>query len=117
VERDVIDARIDGRVEEMFAAGFVDEVRGLIDRGVAPDAPAMSSIGYREIVRHLRGEISIEEAKELTRRATRRLVRRQSQWFRRGDPRITWVRDSDTIDMQANIFTGVCTNAVLRPGR
>ncbi len=117
VERDVTDARIDQRVEEMFAAGFVDEVRGLMGRGVAPDAPAMSSIGYREIVRHLQGEISVEEANELTKRATRRLARRQRQWFRPDDPRITWVRDVDDIDLRANIFTGVCTNAVLRAGR
>ena len=117
VDRDVIDGRIDRRVEEMFAAGFVAEVRELIDQGVAPDAPAMSSIGYREITQHLRGEIAVEEAKELTKRATRRLARRQRQWFRRDDPRITWVQDVDTIGMQANIFTGVCTNAVLHPGR
>ncbi len=117
VERSVIDARIDRRVEDMFASGFVAEVQDLVDRGVTPDAPAMSSIGYEEIMRHLRGEVSLNETKELTKRATRRLARRQRQWFRGDDPRITWVRDVDTIDMQANVFASVCSNAILRPGR
>jgi len=117
VPREELDARIDRRVDAMFEAGFVDEVRGLLDRGVPPDAPAMSSIGYAEIVRHLQGEISLDEAIELTKRATRRLARRQMQWFRRDDPRITWVRDADDIDMQANIFTGACTNTIRGAGR
>jgi len=117
VEREAIDARVDGRVEEMFAAGLVEEVRRLIDRGVPPGARAMSSIGYRETVRYLRGELAIDEAKELTKRATRRLARRQRQWFRRDDPRITWVRDAHTIELRASTFTGVCTSAVSRSAR
>jgi tRNA dimethylallyltransferase len=117
VPRDELDRRIDRRVEAMFAAGFVDEVRGLLDGGVAPDAPAMSSIGYAQVVRYLYCDITQAEALELTQRATRRLARRQGQWFRRDDRRITWVHDADDIDMQANIFTGACTNTVMRGGR
>jgi tRNA dimethylallyltransferase len=112
VPRDVLDARIDQRVEAMFEAGFVDEVRALLDSGAPRDAPAMSSIGYAEVTSHLAGEISLEEAIEGTKRATRRLARRQAQWFRREDPRITWVQDADDIDLQANIFTGACTNVI-----
>ncbi|MCK9519197.1 MAG: tRNA (adenosine(37)-N6)-dimethylallyltransferase MiaA, partial [Dehalococcoidia bacterium] len=112
VPKEVLDERIDRRVEEMFAAGFVDEVRALLDSGVPADAPAMSSIGYAEIAQHLRGELTLEQAKEDTKRATRRLARRQMQWFRRDDRRITWVRDADDIEMQANIFTGACTNTI-----
>ena len=112
VARDVLDARIERRVDAMFEAGLVDEVRRLLDSGVPADAPAMSSIGYGEVARHLAGEIALEEAIELTKRATRRLARRQAQWFRRDDPRVTWVRDADDIDLQANIFTGACTNVI-----
>jgi tRNA dimethylallyltransferase len=112
VPRDVLDARIDRRVDAMFAAGFVDEVRVLLDSGVPREAPAMSSIGYAEVARHLAGDITLDEAVELTKQATRRLARRQAQWFRRDDPRITWVRDADDIELQANIFTGACTNVI-----
>jgi tRNA dimethylallyltransferase len=72
----------------------------------------MSSIGYAEVTRHLAGESGLDEAIDLTKRATRRLARRQAQWFRREDPRITWVHDADDIDLQANIFTGACTNVI-----
>lgn len=112
VPRDELERRIDRRVAQMVELGFVDEVRRLLDEGVPPDAPSMSSIGYAEIVRHLRGEISIDEAVESTKRATRRLARRQMQWFRRDDPRIKWVRDADDVDLEANIFTGACTNVI-----
>lgn len=113
--REELDRRIDVRTDAMFAEGFVEEVQRLLDEGVPQRAPAFSSIGYAEILRHLRGEISLADAIEETKRATRRLVRRQQQWFRRDDPRITWVQDADDIDMHANIFTGACTNAIRQP--
>ena len=112
VPRDELDARIDRRVDAMFGAGFVDEVRALLDSGVPAAAPAMSSIGYSEVIRHLAGELSLDEATAQTKRATRRLARRQMQWFRRDDRRIQWVRDADDIDLHANIFTGACTNTI-----
>jgi len=110
--RDELDARIERRVDGMFEAGFVDEVRRLLDKGVPANAPAMSSIGYAEVIRHLAGETSLEEAVAQTKRATRRLARRQMQWFRRDDRRIHRVRAADDIDLQANIFTGACTNTI-----
>ncbi|MEX0783543.1 MAG: tRNA (adenosine(37)-N6)-dimethylallyltransferase MiaA [Dehalococcoidia bacterium] len=112
VPRDTLDERIERRADAMFEGGFVDEVRSLLGAGVLPDASAMSSIGYAEVAKHLAGELSLDEAIELTKRATRRLARRQAQWFRRDDPRITWVQDADDIDLQANIFTGACTNVI-----
>ncbi len=112
VPRDVLYPRIDGRVNAMFEAGFVDEVRGLLESGVPAGAPAMSSIGYGEVVRWIAGELTLAEAIERTKIATHRLARSQSQWFRRDDPRITWVQDVDDIDLQANIFTGACTNTI-----
>lgn len=104
--------RVDRRVDAMFAAGFIEEVQALLDAGIPAEAPAMSSIGYAEVVRHLRGEVPLAEAIEKTKIATHRLVRSQDQWFRRDDSRITWVRDADGIEMQANIFTGACTNVI-----
>ena len=110
--REELYQRIDRRVEAMFAGGFVAEVQALLDAGVPADAPAMSSIGYGEAVRQLRGEITLVEAIQATQWATHRLARQQSQWFRRNDKRITWVHDAQDIEMQANIFTGACTNTI-----
>jgi len=112
VPLDELDRRIDARVDAMVQAGFLDEVQRLLDDGVPPDAPALSSIGYVQLVGHLRGELSLEEAVEQTKRATRRLARRQLQWFRKTDPRIKWVRDASDIELEANIFTGACTNVI-----
>jgi len=83
-------ARIDARIEAMFAAGLLDEVRGLLARGYSPELPSMSGIGYREGVRVVKGQLSEEQAKVQMRRATRALVRRQSNWFKESDPTIQW---------------------------
>ncbi|HET7737357.1 MAG TPA: tRNA (adenosine(37)-N6)-dimethylallyltransferase MiaA [Tepidiformaceae bacterium] len=91
VPREELDRRINRRTEAMFGTGFVEEVRALLDSGVAPDAPAMSSIGYRVVVSYLADELTLEEAVALTAQATRRLARRQAAWFRRSDERIRWV--------------------------
>ena len=112
IPRDEIYARIDRRVDAMFGGGLLEEVQALLDAGVPPTAPAMSSIGYGESVRYLKGETSLAEAIERTKFGTHRLARSQGQWFRADDRRITWVTDADDIDLQANIFTGACTNTI-----
>jgi tRNA dimethylallyltransferase len=90
--------RVDTRIESMFAAGLVEEVRGLLARGYSPELPSMSGIGYRECVSVIRGEISEEQAKFLMRRATRVFVRRQANWFKTEDELIHWfgVREDTT---------------------
>jgi len=82
--------RIDRRVDAMFAAGLVDEVRGLLDAGVPRDAKAFRAIGYREILSYLQKEVSLEETKEEIKRATKQYAKRQCTWFRR-EPGIIWV--------------------------
>lgn len=79
-------ARIDRRVEAMIEAGLVDEVRGLLARGYSPELPAMSAIGYKQIVAYLEGRNTLEEAMGEIRRASRRLVRHQANWFKASDP-------------------------------
>ena len=111
-EPHVLGRRIEARVEAMFATGFVGEVDGLLAQGVPRDAPALSSIGYGEVVRYLEGGLTLAGAKDETKRATRRLARRQGQWFRAGDRRITWVEEAGDVELQANIFTGACTNTI-----
>ena len=94
IDRPTMDARIEQRVEEMFAAGFVAEVERLLDRGLAQGRTAGRAIGYPEVAAHLAGELSLDEARERTVIATRRFARRQDAWFRK-DPRIRWVRFDD----------------------
>jgi tRNA dimethylallyltransferase len=81
--RDLLYARIDRRVERMVASGLLDEVRALLASGVPEDAPALSSIGYRQVLACLRGTESIETATERIRNDTHRLVRQQQTWLRR----------------------------------
>jgi tRNA dimethylallyltransferase len=82
-------ARIDQRVEEMFRRGFVGEVQTLIAR-FPRDCHAFNAIGYRQIVRHLEGKCSLEEAIADTQRQSRRYAKRQLTWFR-ADPEIVWL--------------------------
>jgi tRNA dimethylallyltransferase len=83
-------ARVDARIESMFAAGLLEEVQGLLNSGISPDLPAMTSIGYRECVKVLQGRLTVEEAKMQMRRATRVFIRRQANWFKLDDPSIHW---------------------------
>jgi len=83
----VIDDRIDRRLEEMRSGGLVEEVSGLASR---LGRTARSAVGYREILDHLTGETSLDEAFASIGRSTRKLARKQRTWFQR-DPRIRWI--------------------------
>jgi tRNA dimethylallyltransferase len=83
-------ARVDARIERMIDAGWVDEVRDLLAAGYRLDLPALSALGYREIVACVRGDISLEEAIGLIKRHTRRFIRHQYAWFSLQDPRLHW---------------------------
>lgn len=87
--RPVVAARIAERVQAMVSAGLVDEVRALAGRARGLSRNAGQALGYREVLAHLAGECTLEEAVEETVRRTRAFSRRQRMWFRR-DPRITW---------------------------
>ncbi|GAA4523500.1 tRNA (adenosine(37)-N6)-dimethylallyltransferase MiaA [Nonomuraea ferruginea] len=94
VPRPVLDERIETRVGRMWAAGLVGEVRELLGRGLAEGRTAGRALGYAQVIRHLEGEWSEEEAFAETVRATRRFARRQESWFRR-DPRVRWLPYDD----------------------
>jgi len=89
--REALYRRIDARVERMMARGLVDEVRALLAAGYDPTLPALTGIGYRQIVAYLQGRCTLDEAVHAIRKATRRYVRHQYNWFRLDDPRIHWV--------------------------
>lgn len=88
--REELYARVDARIESMFEAGFVDEVRRLLEKGYSPELPSMSGIGYRECVGVVKGQLTEEQAKVQIRRATRVFVRRQANWFKPADESIHW---------------------------
>jgi tRNA dimethylallyltransferase len=73
---------IDERVDDQLVHGLVDELRGLLASGVAPDAPATSSIGYRQLLPYLGGEESLVDAAQRIKSDTHRYVRHQETWLR-----------------------------------
>jgi tRNA dimethylallyltransferase len=87
--RDVLYRRIDTRVDKMLENGLVDEVRALMN-AEQQHPTALQAIGYKEIAEALRGEITMEFAVYLTKKASRNLAKRQLTWFKR-DPRVIWL--------------------------
>jgi len=86
--RNELDERIERRYADQMAAGFLDEVRWL--RKTGPSHTAAQALGYRELLAHLDGETTLDDALELAITRTRQFARRQERWFRR-DPRIVWL--------------------------
>ncbi len=87
IDRDVMDSRINQRYDDQMSEGFLAEVESL----PAPlSRTAGQALGYRELLQHLEGDVSLEEAVETAKTRTRRFARRQQRWFRR-DPRIHWL--------------------------
>lgn len=108
--RETLDERIAQRYADQMAAGFLDEVRRL--REIGPSHTAAQALGYRELLAHLDGDTTLDEALELAIIRTRQFARRQERWFRR-DPRITWL--DAPVDPAAAI--AVWDEALARPGR
>ena len=105
VPRRELDARIAARVDRMWSAGFVDEVRRLERAGLRTGRTASRALGYRQVLSYLAGECTEGEAREATVRCTRRFARRQDTWFRR-DPRIRWL-PYDAPDLIAGALSAV----------
>ena len=87
--RPVVSARITARLAAMVDGGLVEETRRLAARSGGLSRTAAQALGYREVLRHLAGECSLDEAVAEAVRRTRAFARRQRMWFRR-DPRVTW---------------------------
>jgi len=103
LDRDDLDERVASRVHRMMAAGFLDEVRGLLRAGLSDSPTAGKALGYAQLLGCLddAGDVrgDLDEAVQVTIRATRRFVRRQRSWFRR-DPRVRWL-DAGAADVTA----------------
>lgn len=93
-QADWLNPRLETRVHQMFDLGLVDEVRGLVAQRLVRDSTAGKAIGYAQVLDHLAGELTLDEAVERTVSGTRRYARRQRAWFKR-DPRIRWFDAAD----------------------
>ncbi|MDP2314339.1 MAG: tRNA (adenosine(37)-N6)-dimethylallyltransferase MiaA [Pseudomonadota bacterium] len=82
IDRDDLYERLDERVDAMMAAGYLEEVRGLLDQGWSRELKPMLSLGYRYLAAHLAGELPLDEAVRLTKRDTRHLARKQRGFLR-----------------------------------
>ncbi|MEU5716012.1 tRNA (adenosine(37)-N6)-dimethylallyltransferase MiaA [Streptomyces sp. NPDC020403] len=94
VERPELDGRISARVDRMWEAGLVEEVRGLEALGLREGRTASRALGYQQVLSALAGECTQQEARAETVRATKRFARRQDSWFRR-DPRVQWLSGAE----------------------
>jgi tRNA dimethylallyltransferase len=105
-DRDDLHARIEKRIDEQVAAGWVEEVRRLLPQGVEKNATAMQAAGYRELIAHVRGDLSLDEAVALIKTRTRQLAKRQLTWFRR-EPQVDWIeigREEHSLDTANRIL-------------
>ena len=110
-ERDELYARIDARFEAMLGAGALEEVERLADRNLDPLLPAMKAHGVPALIRHLRGELSLEQAATIGRADTRHYAKRQFTWFRHQLPEFEWVKPEEMRNWLATIV-----NAARDPG-
>lgn len=108
-ERKELYSRVNKRVDLMIEEGLIDEVKMLLEMGYNKDLNSMKGIGYKEIIKYLEGELSLEEAIELLKRNTRRYAKRQLTWFRR-NKKIRWINineATDAISVRNDILTYV----------
>jgi tRNA dimethylallyltransferase len=100
-DREALNRRIKARVKAMIEAGWLDETRELLKRFGTLSKTAGEATGYRELIAHLRGEMSLADAIEQIKIATRQLARRQMKWFRRFEG-VTWLTGDSPLDEKLN---------------
>ena len=83
MERSLLYQRIEERVEQMMARGFLEEVKQLLDKGYQPDLPALQGLGYRQLIAHLQGDYDLTKAVTLIKQETRHYAKRQLTWFKK----------------------------------
>lgn len=98
MDRAALYKRIDERVDEQIRAGWLDEVRALAERGCRAQSPALSGLGYGELLAHIHGDISLEDAVQRIKYRTHRYARQQHNWFRLTDPSIRWFAAPPPLD-------------------
>ena len=110
-ERSQLYKNIESRVDAMIENGLVQEVREILKRGFSPKLNSLNTVGYKEIIEHIDGQISLERAVELIKRNTRRYAKRQLTWFRK-DQNINWFEVNSATDLY-NISNIIITDLSL----
>jgi tRNA dimethylallyltransferase len=105
-ERDELYARIDARFGAMLQAGALDEVAALAARRLDPLLPAMKAHGVPALIRHLAGEITLEQAAMIGRADTRHYAKRQFTWFRHQLPEFEWVKLEQVLSLLKHVIPG-----------
>lgn len=99
-QRQTLYDRIDRRVDAMVEAGLIEEIQGLLARGIPEKCTAMQAIGYKEFVAALHGACSLEEAAGQVKQSSRRYAKRQLTWFRRNPENIWLIREDGQTSME-----------------
>lgn len=113
IDRAEMDRRIDSRVDAMWQAGLVDEVRRLVRVGLRQGRTASRGLGYAQVLEYLDQTVTEDQARQLTKAGTRRFARKQLGWWRR-DPRITWL-DASTQPSSETIVSQIGQREADRP--
>jgi tRNA dimethylallyltransferase len=103
-ERDALYARIDARFDAMLKAGALEEVAKLAARNLDPLLPAMKAHGVPALIRHVRGELTLQQAAAIGRADTRHYAKRQFTWFRHQLPEFEWVKPEAAARWLKNVF-------------
>jgi tRNA dimethylallyltransferase len=106
LERSLLAKRIEERVDRMFERGIVGEVRRLLGSGVGEDSPPFRALGYRQVLRHVKGEISLEDAMASTKIETRHYAKRQMTWFKKTRD-VNWFSGDDFTAVAAFLKTRI----------
>jgi tRNA dimethylallyltransferase len=113
MDRDALDRRNARRTAAMLEAGWIDETRALLERGLSPTHHCFKALGYRQIVEHIAGRIDRQALERLIALRTRQFARRQRTWFRREEP-ADWLR-IDESDREATL--GALEKLVEKPSK
>ena len=113
-DRETLYRRIDRRVDDMVARGLISEVKALLNAPEAVRETAAQAIGFKELKQALEGEISMDEAIDLTKTHSRHLAKRQETWFKR-DRRVTWLEtDGTNFDALTQSIADIISEAIAR---
>ncbi len=106
-ERDELYERIEARTDRMIEMGLVDEVRGLLDMGYSPELPALNTIGYKEIIAHLKGKYDLRVAVRLIKKNTKIFSRKQVYFMRNLIPPPKWIPYEKALDVILDILSSI----------
>ncbi|MBL7976296.1 MAG: tRNA (adenosine(37)-N6)-dimethylallyltransferase MiaA, partial [Candidatus Kapabacteria bacterium] len=112
IERDILYKRINQRSENMWKNGLVEETQHLLELGYSPELNALNTVGYKEALQYIGGEISFERGIELTAQNTRRYAKRQLTWLRNRGINYIWLRGSQD-EMQEQVMQSLSEHHLL----